>query len=87
MKSDYSKDEITKSSVRLDPKNSRYTIPRSYGVYQLSGSKRGTKFFRYGNHPIRMKELQREFGSVTHVALYKSRDSAIQRATHENATQ
>ena len=85
MKPDYSKHEIAERSVLPDPKNSRYTVPRSYGVYQLPSSKRATKLFRYGNHPVRLKELQREFGSAQLVGLYKKRESAIQRAKYENA--
>lgn len=86
MKPDFSKSEISQSSVRPDPQNPNYTIPRTYGVYHLSAAKESisTKSFRYGNHPIRMQELQREFGSVKLVALYTNRNIATQHAAHAN---
>ena len=40
----------------------RYTVPRSYGVYKLNQAPKQGKPYRFGNHPIREKELFREHG-------------------------
>lgn len=55
----------------------RYTLPRTWGVYEIT-SPRGVseQRIRFGNHPIRQRELTAEFGSVKLVALYPSRDLA-----------
>jgi len=39
------------------------TVPRSFGVYELPSSASGTRRFRLGNYPVRLHELEREFGS------------------------
>lgn len=75
-------------AVRQDPKDARYTIPRTFGVYRIvSANKRGaSKEFRYGNHPIRQRELERDFGPVELIALYTDRTVAIGRAKAEENT-
>ena len=65
--------------------DNRYTTPRSFGVYELPQSVRGTKRFRFGNHPIRMEELRREFGECTLLATYTERSEALTEATNRNA--
>lgn len=50
--------------------------PRSYGVYQLPYTSGSAGRFRFGNHPIRMQELEHEFGSCTLTFLFLSRDDA-----------
>ena len=51
------------------------TEPRSYGVYRLP-SAGATRRIRYGNYPVRMWELEREFGSCALVHLLLSRSDA-----------
>ncbi len=61
---------VDPGSVRIDPKNSNYTRPRTWGVYKIISDDNTGKKFRYGNHPIRHKELEGEFGSIKLTALY-----------------
>lgn len=56
------------------------TMPRSYGVYQLSTSVGPTRTFRFGNHPVRMMELEREFGVCQLRCLFRSREEACSMA-------
>jgi len=71
--------------VRIDPKNSNYTVPRTWGLYRLdAGQKNVGRVFRYGNHPVRQKELEREFGAVTLIALYFDREQAREEALRRN---
>ena len=60
---------IDPSSVHPD---GRLTRPRSYGVYCV----RGVQPYRFGNHPVRLRELEREFGSCTLEHLFASREDA-----------
>ena len=60
------------------------TRPRSWGVYRLPEGVGGTRAVRYGNHPVRMQELQREFGSCRLEALFLARDDARALATAMN---
>jgi hypothetical protein len=53
------------------------TLPKSWGVYRLPVNGDATRQFRFGNHPIRMKELEREFGSCELEYLFLERDHAI----------
>ncbi len=80
-----SANKVTESSLLPDPKNNKYTIPRSYGVYELPSFSKG-KANRFGNHPVRRIELEREFGSVIVIELYLKRDDAKNRADYLNAT-
>lgn len=52
------------------------TRPRSWGVYRLPAHAGATRVFRYGNHPVRMHELQREFGQCSLEALFLDREDA-----------
>ncbi len=56
------------------------TSPRSWGVYELPASARATRRFRFGNHPVRMHELEREFGACVLTYLFLSREDARQAA-------
>lgn len=67
--------EISPDSVRIDTNNPNWTIPRTYGVWRLSGKYRGQEF-RFGNYPVRGKELVREYGAAKLLALYKTREEA-----------
>ncbi|CAN5369436.1 hypothetical protein BH10PSE16_BH10PSE16_02620 [soil metagenome] len=53
------------------------TSPRSWGVYQLPGTSGSTRQFRFGNHPVRMQELEREFGACQLVYLFLARPDAV----------
>ena len=52
-----------------------HTAPRSWGVYEveLSHQSRATRRFRFGNHPVRQRELEAEFGTVDLIALLSER--------------
>ena len=65
---------ISEDLVSLDSQNKNYTIPRTYGVYEISSI--NTKRFRFGNHPVREKELIREFKNVKRIALFLDRNDA-----------
>ncbi|MFT4255964.1 MAG: hypothetical protein QM599_03255 [Pseudoxanthomonas sp.] len=67
--------------------NSRYTSPRSYGVYELPVSAKATRLYRFGNHPVRQQELEREFGSCLLVNLYPQREAAKAEADALNSKQ
>lgn len=64
----------------IDPKTTRpdgiYTIPRSYGVYQVNSATNTGKTYRIGNHPIRMQELTNQYGSCMLYALFLQREHA-----------
>ncbi|CAN5689626.1 hypothetical protein BH11PSE7_BH11PSE7_15730 [soil metagenome] len=52
-----------------------YTKPRSWGVYevQIPHTVTTTQRFRTGNHPIRHRELEAEFGEVIQIAVFGSK--------------
>lgn len=52
------------------------SVPRSYGVYKLRGRSLEGRRFRFGNYPVRQRELEREFGQCTLEYLFLSRDDA-----------
>ena len=52
------------------------TFPRSYGVYRIPSSAGSTRTFRFGNHPVRQRELERDFGSCTLEYLFMAREDA-----------
>ena len=60
------------------------TSPRSFGVYQLPHSAKNTRLFRFGNHPVRQRELEREFGSCKLIYLFLSRTDAVAMASARN---
>ena len=69
--------QLRKRSIRLHDVQTSwpYTIPRTYGVYRLHHA--GTSHpFRFGNHPVRMSELEREISSCSLDALFLSRNDA-----------
>ena len=80
---------ITTLSVRsISPQDvkpdGRYTTPRSFGVYELPSSVSGTPRFRFGNHPVRRHELEREFGSCELMHLFLERTDAVAMAAALN---
>lgn len=64
---------ITSTSVRVV---GTLTVPRSYGVYRVTGCRREGREYRYGNHPIRGQELINQYGGASLVALFLERDLA-----------
>nr|CAS02934.1 putative integron gene cassette protein [uncultured bacterium] len=60
------------------------TSPRSFGVYQLPQTAKNTRLFRFGNHPVRQHELEREFGSCKLLYLFLSRSDAVAMASARN---
>lgn len=64
---------ISPSSVKAD---GQLTYPRTYGVYRIPTSAASTRRFRFGNHPIRQRELENEFGSCHLEYLFIDRDDA-----------
>lgn len=64
---------ISPSSVRPD---GWLTAPRSYGVYRIPSAAGSMRSFRFGNYPVRQKELEREFGSCKLEYLFTDRDDA-----------
>jgi hypothetical protein len=65
---------ISPSSVR---EVGRLTSPPTFGVYRIPGSAASTRTYRIGNHPVRMRELVREFGSCRLEYLFTSREDAV----------
>ena len=75
--------EVTPDRTRSDPNVPWKTLPRTYGVWDIGG-KSGGKRYRYGNFPVRGKELRREFGHAELIGLYKSRQSVKAHADSMN---
>jgi hypothetical protein len=53
-----------------------YTSPRSYGVYRLTGRGDVGRRYRFGNHPVRMDELNRDYGACELEGLFLERADA-----------
>jgi len=66
---------ISEKTVQIDPNNKNYTIPRTYGVYEILNTT-NTIRFRFGNHPVRESELIREFESVKRIKIFLEREDA-----------
>lgn len=60
---------ISENSISIDTENKNYTIPRSFGVYEIPLTTNG-KRYRFGNHPVRENELIRELESVKRIGLF-----------------
>lgn len=60
------------------------TTPRSYGVYELPAAA-ATRRYRYGNHPVRMQELETEHGACRLLYIFLQREDAQAMATAFNA--
>jgi hypothetical protein len=61
------------------------TRPRTYGVYRLKGNANSGRSFRFGNHPIRQRELINEHGTAEVIAVFFDRRDAEELASIENA--
>ena len=75
---------ISERNISIDRKNKNYTVPRTFGVYEIDNSV-NTKKFRFGNHPVRENELIREFGSVKRCGLFLVRADAKALADYLNS--
>jgi hypothetical protein len=75
---------VSESSVILD---GSYTKPKTWGVYEIEplASNRSTRRYRLGNHPVRQRELEQEYGTVKRIALFTSRTLAEKLAAQLNA--
>jgi|AntRauTorcE11898_2_1112593.scaffolds.fasta_scaffold32035_2 hypothetical protein len=69
---------ISPGDVRSD---GSLTVPRSFGVYELPHSAPGTRRFRLGNYPVRLHELERDFGSCKLLYLFREREDAVAMAS------
>lgn len=54
----------------------RYTVPRSFGVYELQTTLSGAHRYHLGNHPVRQRELTRDVGSCRLIAVFLDRQDA-----------
>lgn len=69
---------VNPKHYKADPANHDWTTPRTWGTYSIPdkfvyGRK---KKYRYGNYPVRMREIEDDFGSVELIALFEDRDDA-----------
>jgi hypothetical protein len=76
--------EISPRQVRPD---GPLTHPRSYGVYSLPSSAGATRRYRFGNYPVRLLELEREYGSCKLEHLFLSRSDAMAKAASLNGNE
>ena len=67
--------KITPDRTRPDPNNAGKTIPKIFGVWDVGFGSNGRRY-RYGNNPVREKELIREYGHARLVGLYTKRAAA-----------
>ena len=75
---------ISPSAVRAD---GRLTVPPSYGVFAIPPNSSNARRYRFGNYPVRLQELEREYGHCTLEHLFLSREDAIELASMLNRTQ
>lgn len=68
----------------MAPSSTYYTSPKTYGVYEISSNSSSSKRYRFGNHPVRLNELIKEFGKASCIALFYDRELAEQLARHHN---
>jgi hypothetical protein len=81
-------DDVLKRAIspRSVTEHGTLTQPRSYGVYALPHTAGATKRHRFGNHPVRMRELESEFGSCKLEYLFADRRDAMLVATTLSGT-
>ena len=66
---------ISENTVRINPNNKNYTIPRTFGIYEILNTN-NSKRYRFGNHPVRENELIEEFENVKRIGLFLEREDA-----------
>jgi hypothetical protein len=76
--------EISPKNTKPDPNNRNWTVPRTYGVWELSQGLAG-KRYRFGNYPVRGVELKRDYKKAELVALFTLRNRAKEYADELNA--
>ena len=64
---------IDPSTVKLE---GTLTSPPSFGVYLVEDTDDGRQHYRFGNHPVRMHELEDKFGAAELEYLFLSREDA-----------
>lgn len=64
---------ISPRSVRSD---GHLTSPRTFGVYELPAGVQNVRRFRFGNHPVRLRELEQEYGACKLLYLFEAREDA-----------
>jgi hypothetical protein len=64
---------ISPAAVRIV---GNYTVPETFGVYQVTGNLNWGRKYRFGNHPVRQRELVRDYGAAHLEALFESRFNA-----------
>ena len=52
------------------------TNPPSFGVYAVEDGDSGNRRYRFGNHPVRMQELEDKFGGCELEYLFLAREDA-----------
>lgn len=52
------------------------TSPPSFGVYAIENDEDGSTHYRFGNHPVRMHELEDKFGAAELEYLFLNREDA-----------
>jgi molybdopterin-binding protein len=72
------KKTVDPKDYKIDQSNSNWTKPRTWGTFLISDKTIGAnkKRYRFGNYPIRMKELQKEYSSVKLIALFEDKIDA-----------
>jgi len=72
-------------SPSSDEEKGRYTNPRSYGVYKLPAHCGATRRYRFGNHPVRRRELNLAYRTTCELMyLFLSREDAMALASMLN---
>lgn len=66
---------ISENSIQPDHNDKKYTVPRSFGVYEIQTTT-NAKRVRFGNHPVRENELIRDFKTVKRIGLFLDRSDA-----------
>lgn len=64
---------IDPSAVKLE---GTLTNPPSFGVYAIADDEGDITHYRFGNHPVRMQELEDKFGSAELEYLFLNREDA-----------
>ena len=70
---------VNPKHYQIDPSNSQWTKPRTWGTYSIPDEfvyRKKHRKYRCGNYPVRLKELKRHYGSVELIALFEDRDDA-----------
>jgi hypothetical protein len=71
----------------IDPENPNWTKPRTYGTFSIPDEfvyhKKHRKY-RCGNYPLRLIDLERDYGKVELIAVFENRDDAEALAELEN---